>query len=128
MTLTRIFDSSFCFIKRHYYLCFLIMATAFSLISFLLLKLVTDTEHTSTSTVTMNAMFALSFDFQTDISARIITLIIFRSCWNKKPMIVIILDENILSIFLRISLFILPKWIYVRLLPVHFASQLSLLY
>lgn len=99
---------------------FLLWLTASYLIQFLPLKLVTDTEHTITSVATMDIMFALSFDFQTCASAGNITLINFRFYLNKKPIIVIISDENIFSIFLRLSLLILSKWIYVQLLPVHF--------
>lgn len=85
---------------------FLLWLTASYLIQFLPLKLVTDTEHTITSVATMDIMFALSFDFQTCASARNITLINFRFYLNKKPIIVIISDENIFSIFLRLSLLI----------------------
>ena len=102
--------------------------TAFYLIQFLPLKLVTDTEHTIADVVTTDVTFVLSFDFQTCASARNITLINFRSYWNKKPIIVIISDQNIFSIFLRLSFFILSKQIYVKLIPVHFASKLGLLF
>lgn len=127
--LTRIFDSSISVSPKGFAtFAFLLWLTVFYLIQFLPLTLATDTEHTIISVVTTDAMFALSFYFQTCVSARNITLINFTSYWNKKPMIVIILDENIFSIFLMLSLFILSKWISVKLLPVHFASKLSLLF
>lgn len=126
LMLTRIFGSSISVSSKCITsFAFLLWLTAFYLIQFLPLKLVTDTEPTCISIVTMDVLFALSFDFQTSVSARNITTINFRSYCNKKTMIVIILGENIFSIFLRLSLFILSKWIYVKVLPVHFASKLS---
>lgn len=128
LNLTGIFNTSVSVSSKNITtLAFLLWLTAFYLIQFLLLKLVTDTEHTITSVVAVDVVFALCFDFQTCVSAINAILINFISYWNKKPKIVIILDENLFSIFPGLSLFIMSEWIYVKWLSVHFASKLSVM-